>query len=127
MPGSKFDPSLVVTNGRILPTGALGKNPGEKAVQLFVWVIQFHADGTSAACIGFQDEGALSGDEWTVRADAIHEGTFSRGQAFAMAVKIAKVVSGETSPVWRGFPPPADGATRVYWWNERIVLQDPPE
>jgi hypothetical protein len=125
MPGSKFDPSLVVTNGRILPGGTLGQQPGEKAVQLYVWVVQFHDDGTSAACIGFQDEDALSDDTWTVRSDAIHEGEFKHGQAFAMAVKIAKVVSGETSPVWRGFATPSDGATRVYWWNERIVLQDP--
>lgn len=125
MPGSKFDQVLKLKNGRISPEGDLDIGNDEEIIRLFVWVIQIHDDGTSAACIGFQEAGGfqLAEMRWDVRTDAIHEGVFRPGQGLAMAVSISKVVSGvEPSPVWHSFGTPEDGSTRVYWWSETVVI-----
>jgi hypothetical protein len=123
-----FDQSLVLENGRIYPRGTLDLESDEEIVRLYVWVIQPHDDGTSAACIGHQFQGGFESTErWKTREDAIHEGEFRPGQALAMAVSISKVVSRGGVPPSRIYSPlgtPVDGSTRVYQWCETVVLAE---
>ena len=125
MPGGKFDPELDIVNGRISPRGSLNAESDEEISRLYAWVIQMREDGSGAVCAAFQEGGALQGqDTWTTRADAIHEGVFSQGQAFAMAVSVSRVAGDAVHPgAWNLLGPPKDDSTRVYWWSETILLK----
>jgi len=121
-----FDQSLVLEAGRINPRGPLDLESDEEIVRLYVWVIQPHNDGTSAACIGHQLQGGFESKErWKTREDAIHEGVFRPGQALAMAVAVLKVVSGGDVPpssIYSPLATPVDGSIRVYQWGQMVVL-----
>jgi hypothetical protein len=110
MPKS-FDAVLTINaDGRISPRGPLSPAADEKVEKLYAWVFQLNADGSGAACVAAQGESTdLTGDEWTVRADAIHEGRFRAGAAVGMAVTVSKDL--------------VSGKTRVYWWSENILLE----
>ena len=112
-------------NGRITPSGPLQLDADEEVIRLYAWVIQARADGTAAICAAFQED-FPSRTEWTARADAVHEGVFSAGQAFAMAVMVSRRgrvgrEAGEPSSRWRLLGTPED-PTRAYWWSEMIIL-----
>jgi hypothetical protein len=120
MPGSNFDRVLVLKDGRISPTGALEIEDDETIIRLYVWIIQVHNDGTSAACIAFQEDwNPQSRKTWATRADAIHEGEFRPGQAFATAISVSRV---QASSIWSRLATPARGSTRTYWWSELVLI-----
>ncbi len=106
-----FDEVLTIdADGRISPRGPLNPVEGEEITKLYAWVVQLNPDGTGAACVAAQGNPAdLAGDEWTTRADAIHEGRFQEGAAIGMAVTFSKDV--------------VNKKTRVYWWSETISIR----
>jgi hypothetical protein len=125
MPGSNFHPVLTLENGRITPKGTLRVEPDESFQKVFLWVVQVHADGTSAVCVGFQDADGVEqdSDEWTARADAIHAGEFVPGQALAMAISVSKVVEGAgRSTVYGALGPSNKDTTRTYFWSESVAI-----
>ena len=112
-------------NGRITPSGPLQLDDDEEIIRLYAWVIQSRGDGTAAICVAFQ-EAFPTREEWTARADAVHEGVFKAGQAFAMAVMVSRRrrvgrEAGEPSSRWRLLGTPED-PTRAYWWSEMTIL-----
>ena len=125
MPASFDDVLNIDGNGRITPSGPLQLDDDEEVTRLFAWVIQAREDGTAAICAAFQ-ETFPSRDEWDTRADAVHEGVFKAGQAFAMAVMVGRRrkvgrEAGEPASRWRLLGTPKD-PTRAYWWSEMIIL-----
>ena len=106
-----FDEVLTIdADGRISPRGPLNPAADEQIEKLYAWVFQLNPDGSGAACVAAQGESAhLAGDEWTTRADALHEGRFREGAAIGMAVTVSKDLE--------------SGKARVYWWSETIYLR----
>ena len=98
----------------------------EEITRLYAWVIQVAEDGTSAVCAAFQEAGGFpSRVRWNTRSDAVHEGVFRPGQAYAMALSVRKVgrEGSEPSAVWSVLGEPVDQSTRWYWWSETIILK----
>ena len=129
MPGSQFESKLEIIDGRISPAGELVLQPDEDVTKLYAWVMQVgESHGTGAVCIAFQESGGFpSRTQWTTRGDAIHEGTFRPGQAFAIAVTVSKVkapdgAAGEEPSIYDVLGDQEIGSTRVYWWSETLLL-----
>lgn len=128
MSNGKFRDVLNINgNGRITPSGPLELDDDEEITRLYAWVIQPREDGTAAICVAFQED-FPSRTEWTTRADAVHEGVFRAGQAFAMAVMVSRRgrvgrEAGEPSPRWGLLGTPED-PTRAYWWGETIIVAE---
>jgi hypothetical protein len=131
MTASFKDELEIDASGRITPSGPLELADDEDIVRLYAWVVQTREDGSAAICSGFQEAGGFpSRKEWKTRADAVHEGVFSKGQATAMAVMVTKRgragrEGGATSSRWDVLGTPQD-PTRAYWWSETIILKPAP-
>lgn len=111
MAGGKFHPLTIDMDGRVAPSGPLVLDANEEMSRLYAWVFQLNSDGTGAVCMAFQEAGGFrSQTEWTTREDAVHEGKFQAGPAFAMAVAISKQVGASV------------GSPRLYYWSETLYL-----
>jgi hypothetical protein len=111
MAGGNFENELVIRRGRISPEGVLGIVPGERPEKLWAWVFQLNDDGSGAAVIAFQDGFEASGEQWTTKDDAVHEGQLRSGPAVGMALTVSTI----------------DEKTKVHWWSEAIKLIDEAE
>ncbi len=124
MPGSNFDSPLAINAaGEISPSGPLDLTDGWPTgttaknvaaaggtIELYVWVVQQSAGGAGAF---MGSPGAPNpadpNNKWMTPAPGA-VGQFQPGPALGMAVQI-----------WKG---PNGSPTRVYWWNDAILLEN---